>query len=187
MIYPIIAYGNPVLRDECEDIEENDKELPQLIDDMFETMYNAEGVGLAAPQIGKAVRVFIVDASPFKDEEPELEHFKKVFINPEMVEEKGKEWGFVEGCLSIPGIRENVNRKPTITINYLDENFEEHEETYDGIAARVIQHEYDHVEGVLFTDKINPLKKKMIKRKLNNILKGDVTSSYKMKFVKTAR
>jgi peptide deformylase len=187
MIYPIVAYGDPVLREECREIEENDSTLPQLIEDMFETMYQAEGVGLAAPQIGKALRLFIVDASPFKDEEPELEHFKKVFINPEMIEETGKEWGFVEGCLSIPGIRENVNRKPEITINYLDENFEEHEETFTGIAARVIQHEYDHIEGILFTDKINPLKKQMIKRKLNNILKGEVRADYKMKFPKASK
>lgn len=187
MIYPIVAYGDPVLRQECEDLDENDSSVPQLIEDMFETMYQAEGVGLAAPQIGKALRIFIVDATPFKEDEPELDGFKKVFINPEMVDEKGKEWGFVEGCLSIPGIRENVNRKPEITINYLDENFEEHEETYSGIAARVIQHEYDHIEGVLFTDKINPLKKQMIKRKLNNILKGEVNAGYKMKFVKPAK
>lgn len=182
MIYPIVAYGDPVLREECEEIKEYNADIKTLIDDMFETMYESEGVGLAAPQIGKSLRLFVVDASPFSDEEPELEDFKQVFINPEIVSESGKKWSFTEGCLSIPGVREAVSRKETIVVNYLDENFEEVEEEFSGLAARVIQHEYDHIEGVLFIDKINPLKKKMIKRKLQDLLKGISNASYKIKY-----
>jgi len=182
MIYPIVAYGDPVLRKETEEIDENYEGLGQLIDDMFETMYKASGVGLAAPQIGKAIRLFIVDASSFADEEPELEEFVKVFINPVILEETGEEWDFNEGCLSVPGIREDIRRKPTITIEYYDEEFNLKEETYSGMAARIIQHEYDHIEGVLFVDRLPPLKKKMLKPRLDKIGKGDVKAAYKMKF-----
>lgn len=182
MIYPIVAYGDPVLRREADEIDENYEGLTSLIQNMFETMYNASGVGLAAPQIGKSIRLFIVDASSFADEEPELENFKKVFINPIILEEQGKEWEFNEGCLSIPGIREDIYRKPEITIEYYDENFDLKEETYNGMAARIIQHEYDHIEGVLFVDHIPPLRKKILKPRLDKIGKGDVKVAYKMKF-----
>ncbi len=182
MILPIVAYGDPVLRKECEEIDKDYPDLDLLIDDMFETMYNAQGVGLAAPQIGKAIRLFIVDAEPFAEDEPGLENFKKVFINPIILEEEGEEWKFNEGCLSIPGIREDVSRKPKITIEYYDRNWELKEETYDGLAARIIQHEYDHIEGILFTDKISPLKRKLLKTKLNNIAKGNIKVGYRMRF-----
>ena len=189
MILPIVAYGDPILKKVGEEIDENYPDLKQLIASMWDTMYKASGVGLAAPQIGKSIRLFIVDASPFADDEEYSEDdrkifkdFKKVFINPYIVEEEGKEWTFNEGCLSIPEIREDVNRKPDITINYLDENFVEHEETYTGIPARIIQHEYDHIVGVLFTDRISPLKKRVLKKKLANIAKGNIDVRYKMKF-----
>src|SRR5690554_2565093 len=182
MILPIVAYGDPILKKEAEEIDQNYPKLKELIDNMFETMYNAEGVGLAAPQIGQSIRLFIIDASPFEKEEPELKGFKKVFINPIVIEEKGKPWFFNEGCLSIPGIREDVSRLPKVTIEYYDENFNLLEETYEGMAARVIQHEYDHIDGILFTDLINPLKRRLIKGKLNNIAKGKVDIHYRMKF-----
>jgi peptide deformylase len=184
MILPIVAYGDPVLKKEAEEIENDYPNLSQLLENMYETMYKAEGVGLAAPQIGKSIRLFIVDASPFEEDEPSLKGFKKTFINPIIVEEEGKEWGFNEGCLSIPGVREDVMRKPDIIIEYMDEDFNLIEEKYSGIAARIIQHEYDHVEGVLFTDKINPLKRRLLKTKLNNISIGNVKVPYRMKFPK---
>ncbi len=191
MILPVIAYGDPILKKVGEEIDEDYKDLNQLINDMFETMYEASGVGLAAPQIGKSIRLFIVDASPFAEveegEEPDpmaegLEGFKKVFINPIIEEESGEEWAFAEGCLSIPKIREDVYRKPKIKISYFDENWEFKEEEYDGYAARIIQHEYDHVEGILFTDHLSPLKKRMLKKKLINISRGDIDVHYRMKF-----
>lgn len=182
MIYPIVAYGDPVLRKEAEEIEESYEGLQQLIADMFETMYNASGVGLAAPQIGRSIRLFVVDASSFADEEPELENFKKVFINPIILEERGDEWDFNEGCLSVPGIREDIFRQEEITIEYYDEQFNLKEEVYSGMAARIIQHEYDHIEGVLFIDHLPPLKKKMMKQRLDRISRGDVKVAYKMKF-----
>lgn len=184
MILPIVAYGDPVLKRETEEIEEDYPFLEELIANMFETMDNAEGVGLAAPQVGKSIRLFVVDASAFADEEPELEGFRKVFINPIIVEEEGEKWAFNEGCLSIPGIREDVKRCPTITIEYYDENFNLLEETYSGLAARIIQHEYDHIEGVLFTDYLSPLKRSLLKSKLNHIAKGNVKVNYRMKFPK---
>jgi peptide deformylase len=198
MILPIVAYGDPILKKEAEEIDENYEGLQTLIDNMFETMYEASGIGLAAPQIGKSVRIFIVDASPFaeKDEDDEdddsednshLAGFKKVFINPEIEEETGEKWGFNEGCLSIPHIREEVFRKENIFISYYDENFEFHEEEYDGYVARVIQHEYDHLEGILFTDHLNPLKKRLLKRKLTDISKGNIDTKYKMKFPQKKR
>ena len=191
MILPIVAYGSPILKKEAEEIDENYEGLDQLIADMFETMYEASGVGLAAPQIDRSIRLFVVDASPFAEveegEEPDpmakgLENFKKVFINPIIEEESGEEWAFAEGCLSIPKIREEVMRKPKIKISYYDQQWNFHEEEYDGYAARIIQHEYDHIEGVLFTDHLSPLKRRMLKKKLANISKGEVEAAYRMKF-----
>ena len=186
MILPVVAFGDPVLRKKGENISKDYDGLSELIDNMWETMYGAEGVGLAAPQIGKAIRLFVIDASPFAEDEPDagLEDFKKVFINAEILEETGDEWQFKEGCLSIPGVRENVKRNETVKIKYQDENFEEKIEEFSGLAARVIQHEYDHIDGILFTDKINPLKKQMIKRKLTDISKGNVKAGYRMRFPK---
>lgn len=184
MILPIVAYGDPVLKKVAEEIDSDYPGLEQLIANMFETMYASKGVGLAAPQIGKSIRLFIIDASPFDDEYPELKDWKKVFINPRILEEEGKEWNFNEGCLSIPGIREDVERQPEVVLEYEDENFELHEEKFDGVIARVIQHEYDHLEGILFTDRLSPLKKRLIKGKLNDISKGIVDVDYKMKFPK---
>lgn len=191
MILPIVAYGDPVLKKEAVEIDEDYEGLSDLISNMWETMYAASGVGLAAPQIGKSIRLFIVDASPFADdedvEEPDpkaagLEGFKKVFINPVIEEETGEEWVFQEGCLSIPQIREDVYRQEKITISYYDEEFNFHEETFEGYAARVIQHEYDHIEGILFTDHLAPLKKRLLKKKLMNISKGEIQVDYRMKF-----
>ena len=189
MIYPIIAYGDPVLRVIGKEINKDYPKLDTLIEDMFETMYASSGIGLAAPQIGLPIRLFIVDASPFEDDEDLTEEeraflkdFKRVFINAKMVEETGDEWVFNEGCLSIPDVREDVFRKDTITIEYLDENFKKKTETINGIAARIVQHEYDHIEGILFTDKLSALKKRLLKSKLANISKGKVKVDYRMKF-----
>ncbi|MCV6628291.1 MAG: peptide deformylase [Flavobacteriaceae bacterium] len=189
MILPIIAYGDPVLRKEGEDIDAQYPNLEALLANMWETMYNAYGVGLAAPQIGKAIRIFLVDTTPFADdpdlspeEQEQLKGFKKVFINAEIIAEEGQEWAFNEGCLSIPDVREDVKRHPQITIRYQDENFEEYTETYDGLIARVIQHEYDHIEGVLFTDYLSPLKKRLIKGRLKKISDGKINVDYKMRF-----
>jgi peptide deformylase len=183
MKYPIIAYGDPVLRRKATAIEpEEYPHIKQVIDDMYETMYGARGVGLAAPQVGLSMRLFVIDASVFADEEPDLKNFKKVFINASILEETGEEWGFNEGCLSIPDIREDVYRKPTVKISYYDEDWKHHEDTFSGLAARVIQHEYDHIEGKLFTDKLSPLRKRLIEKKLNDISKGMVDVEYKMKF-----
>ncbi|MFZ2284672.1 MAG: peptide deformylase [Lutibacter sp.] len=189
MILPIIAYGDPILRKMCVDIDKEYPNLNELIENMKETMINAHGVGLAAPQIGKAIRLFVVDTSPFGEDEDlsdkEREYlggFKKVFINAKILKEEGVEWAFNEGCLSIPGITEDVFRQEKITIEYFDENFDKHIEVIEGMAARVIQHEYDHIEGVLFIDKIASLTKRLIKKKLQNITKGLVDTNYKMKF-----
>jgi peptide deformylase len=189
MILPIIAYGDPVLRKVATDITKDYTNLETLIENMWETMYNASGVGLAAPQIGLAIRMFVIDTTPFSDDEdlsPEeqkaLNGFKKVFINAKIEEETGDEWSFNEGCLSIPDIREDVSRKETIKISYLDENFNQKSETYNGLLARVIQHEYDHIEGILFTDKLSSLKKRLLKGKLSNISKGKINADYRMRF-----
>lgn len=184
MILPIVAFGDAVLRKKAENITNDYKALPQLINDMFETMYNANGVGLAAPQIGLAIRLFVIDTSPFAEDEKELENFKRVFINAQILDEAGEAWKFNEGCLSIPGVREDVLRKPDITITYLDENFDSKTEKFSGLAARIIQHEYDHIEGILFTDKLNPLRKRMIKGKLNDISNGKVNVDYRMRFIR---
>ncbi len=180
MIYPIIAYGDPVLRKKAVEIEKGKIDIKALSDDMFETMYNASGVGLAGPQIGKSLRIFVVDGSPMGEEE--TEGFKIVFINPIIVIEEGAEWPFEEGCLSIPDIRYEISRKPKLTIRYFDENWEEHENTFEGIQARIIQHEYDHIDGVLFTDHLTPFKKRLLKGKLANISKGNVKVDYRMAF-----
>lgn len=182
MIYPIIAYGSPVLKKKAVEIDKDYPDLSKLIESMFETMYDSSGVGLAAPQINLSIRLFVVDGAPFEDEDPELKKFKKVFINPVILDESGDRWKFNEGCLSIPGIREDVERRPDVYIRYFDENFKEYTETFTGIAARIIQHEYDHLEGILFTDKLSPLKKQLLKGKLNDISKGKVNVDYKMKF-----
>ena len=182
MIYPVVAFGDPILKKEAEEIDENYPELDKLIENMFETMYNAAGVGLAAPQIGKSIRLFIVDASPFEEEEKELKEFKRVFINPEILDEDGKKWIFNEGCLSIPGIREDVSRKPDIEIEYYNQEFELVTENLTGVAARIVQHEYDHIEGVLFTDHLTPLKRRLLKGKLTDISKGIVSVDYNMRF-----
>ena len=192
MILPIIAFGNPVLKRIADDIPENFEGLSALLSDMFETMYAAKGVGLAAPQIGESIRLFIVDGSPFANEEGEeidpkaigIEGFKKVFINPIIEEESGDLWAFQEGCLSIPKIRENVSRKERIYVSYYDENWSFHREEFDGYKARIIQHEYDHLEGILFTDKLSPLKKKLLSKRLGNVSIGIVEVDYKMKFNK---
>lgn len=193
MILPIVAYGDPVLKKEAEEIDRDYPDLDKLIKDMFETMYNAQGVGLAAPQIGRSIRLFIVDGSPFaeddgdEDNEPDeravgMENFKKVFINPIIEEEEGEEWGFHEGCLSIPKIREEVFRKEKVHITYYDENWEFHDEVYEGYSARIIQHEYDHIDGILFTDHLSPLKRRLLQKRLQNISKGEIKVDYKMKF-----
>lgn len=194
MILPIVAYGDPVLRKETDEISKDYLELDELIESMFETMYNAHGIGLAAPQVGKTVRLFIVDATIFEDDEDLTEEertlastFKKVFINAQIIEESGDEWAFNEGCLSIPEVREDVFRQPEITIEYEDENFKKHKDTFKGIIARIIQHEYDHIEGVLFTDKLSPLKKRLIKSKLTNISKGKIAVDYRMRFPKAKK
>ncbi|MEC3877983.1 peptide deformylase [Parapedobacter sp. 10938] len=187
MKLPIISYGDPILKRKGEAIEKDYPGLQQLIADMFETMYAANGVGLAAPQIGRSIRLFVIDASPYEEDEPGLGDFKKVFINAELLDEEGDKWVFNEGCLSIPDIREDVSRYPTIRIRYVDENWVEHEDELDGLAARIIQHEYDHTEGKLFTDKLSPLRKAMIKSKLDSISRGQVDVDYKMKFPATRR
>lgn len=189
MILPIVAYGDPVLRKKATDISQDYKNLDTLIENMYETMYQAHGVGLAAPQIGIPIRLFIIDCEPFsndeeltEDEQKSLSELKQTFINAKILEETGDEWAFNEGCLSIPDVREDVFRKEKITISFYDENFIQQTKTYDGLAARVIQHEYDHIEGVLFTDKLSSLKRRLIKSKLTNISKGKIEVDYRMKF-----
>ena len=189
MILPIVAYGDPVLKKKAKDIPEDYPKLEELINSMWDTMYNAYGVGLAAPQVGLPIRMFMIDPAPFAEDEELAEEEKKtlmdlrkVFINPQITEEEGEEWAFSEGCLSIPEVREDVFRQPEITIEYYDEEFNKHTEKYSGLAARVIQHEYDHIEGILFTDKLSSLKKRLIKSKLANISKGKINVEYKMRF-----
>ena len=191
MVLPIVAYGTPVLKKMGKNIAKDYPDLEELISNMKETMVNARGVGLAAPQIGKAIRLFIVDTSPFSendelDEEERkfLETFKKTFINPKIINEEGDEWAFNEGCLSIPNINEDVFRNEKLTIEYVDESFKKHTETLSGLAARVVQHEYDHIEGVLFTDRLSSLKRRLLKKKLDNISKGKIDVDYRMKFPK---
>lgn len=181
MIFPIYIYGSPVLRKQAEKIDPEFEELGKLIDDMFETMYSSEGVGLAAPQIGKSASIFIVDAKPFSEDEPELENFKRVFINAEIYERFGEEEVFNEGCLSFPGIRGDVKRHNTIKIRYMDENFVEQDAEFGGMAARIIQHEYDHIEGRAFIDHLSPLRRSLLQTKLDAMAKGKFKADYKCK------
>lgn len=189
MILPIIGYGDPVLRKTGEVLTQEYPNLTETIANMYDTMYNACGVGLAAPQVGLSVRLFVIDTTPFSDDEElddaeqkQLQGFKKTFINAKMIKEEGSEWTFNEGCLSIPDVREDVYRNPTITIEYCEEDFIMKTEVFDGLIARVIQHEYDHIEGILFTDKISSLKKRLIQKKLKNIIEGKTFQEYRMKF-----
>lgn len=189
MIVPIYGYGEPVLRKVCEEITPDYPHLKEIIANMFETMYNAYGLGIAAPQIGLGIRLFVIDTEPLSDDKDlsddeidKLKNFKQVFINAKILLEEGDEWPFYEGCLSIPDVREDVYRKERITIEYYDENFNKKIQVLDGMIARVIQHEYDHIEGVLFTDKISTLKKTLIKKKLQNIMDGKAFPDYRMKF-----
>ncbi len=179
MIYPIILYGDSVLRKKCSDIIKGEIDTKILSDDMFETMSHADGIGLAAPQIGIPKRMFVVDGSSLDDKD--LSSFKKVFINPKIEDQHGDEWEFEEGCLSIPGVRGVVLRKPNITISYFDENWISRKESFSGMKARVIQHEYDHIEGKLFVDYLSPLKRKLIKNKLSEISRGNCDVSYQVK------
>ena len=194
MILPIVAYGAPVLKKEAAEISKNYPNLDRLIENMWETMYASNGVGLAAPQIGLSIRLFVVDTAPVSgdDELDELEaiklkSFKKVFINPELIEEDGPIWEFNEGCLSIPDVREDVSRHDRIMIHYFDEQFEEQRLMLTGLSARVVQHEYDHIEGVLFTDHLTPLKRRLLKNRLNSISKGTIQVDYPMKFPKKSK
>jgi peptide deformylase len=189
MILPIVAYGDAVLKKKAKEIDKDYPKLDALIENMYETMYGAFGVGLAAPQIGLPIRMFLVDTEPFSEDDElsekdkvHMKNFKKIFINAQILEEDGDEWAFNEGCLSIPEVREDVFRQPKIKIQYQDENFETHVEEYDGLIARVIQHEYDHIEGILFTDKLSSFKKRLLKGKLTNISKGKIAIDYKMRF-----
>ena len=189
MILPIVAYGDPVLKKRASEISKAYPNLKETIANMYETMYGAYGVGLAAPQVGLSIRLFLVDTSPFSEDEAysaeeqaKLKAFKQTFINAKIIAESGEEWGFNEGCLSIPNVREDVFRKPKLKIEYLDEDFNTHVKEFEGLIARVIQHEYDHIEGVLFTDKVSTLKKRLLKGKLNNISKGKTSVDYRMRF-----
>ena len=194
MILPILAYGDPILRKKGKKITKDFPELEEFIDNMFETMYSAFGIGLAAPQLGLSICLFIVDASSFEDDDEISEEernflstFKQVFINPKMLDESGDEWSFNEGCLSIPEIREDVFRKKNIKIEFYDEKFNKHVKEFNGIAARIIQHEFDHINGILFTDKLSVLKKRLIKGKLENISRGKIEVEYRMRFPKTKK
>ena len=189
MILPILPYGNPILKAKALEINKSYPKLKDIIKNMWETMYSANGVGLAAPQIGLSIRIFVIDTFPFSEQEElskkesiELSSFKKVFINPKIIEENGEDWDFNEGCLSIPDIREDISRKESIKINFFDENFVSKNLILSGIKARVVQHEYDHLEGILFTDYLSPLKKRILKNKLYNISKGKIKTDYLMKF-----
>jgi len=184
MILPVFAFGQPVLKKRATDINKNYEGLESLISNMWETMYAAHGVGIAAPQIGASIRLFVIDSIQIMEEEKKAEGIKKVFINAKIIEESGELWSYEEGCLSIPNIRGDVERQQKVRIQYLDENFDKHDEIYEGINARVIQHEYDHIEGVLFVEKLKPLKKKLIQRKLNDIKTGKATADYKIKFAR---
>lgn len=187
MILPIYAYGHPILRKETADIDANYPELAQLITNMWETMYHTHGMGIAAPQVGLAIRLFVIDTLQLKSEDgeedkPTKEYVKQVFINPEIIDESGDEWPYEEGCLSIPGIRGKVTRPAQVRIVYFDENFVKHDKVFDGMTARVIQHEYDHIEGTLFTDHLTGLKKQLVGRKLQQISRGELRPRYKMVF-----
>jgi peptide deformylase len=194
MILPIVAYGDPVLKKRATEISKDHPNLEQIIANMYETMYGAHGVGLAAPQVGLSIRLFLVDTAPFSEDESytpeektELKAFKRTFINAKIIEESGEEWSFNEGCLSIPNVREDVWRCPKLKIEYQDEDFTTHVEEFEGLIARVIQHEYDHIEGILFTDKVSSLKKRLLKGKLTNISKGKTSVDYRMRFPNSSK
>jgi peptide deformylase len=180
MVYPIVVYGDPVLRKRAKEVEQGSIDIKAFVKDMFDTMYAANGVGLAAPQIGKSIRVFVVDGTGFTDEKEDLSDFKKAFINPEILSEEGDKWEYEEGCLSIPNIHESISRPPRLTIRYEDEMGVVHEEKYAGMKARIIQHEYDHLDGKLFLDYLSPLRKRLLKGKLADISKGDVRTEYRI-------
>ena len=182
MVLPITAYGHPVLRKVAVDIDEDYPNLQQLIDDMYETMHTTSGVGLAAPQVNLAIRLIVMDATPYAEEDPQAKDFKRVLINPEIIEEEGENWVFNEGCLSVPEIREDVERKPNIRIQYYDENWKFHDEKYTSVMARIIQHECDHLEGILFVDRVSNIRKMLLKRRLSDISKGNIDVKYKMIF-----
>jgi peptide deformylase len=184
MIYPIVVYGSPILRKKALNVERDFKGLGTIINDMFETMYKSDGMGLAAPQIGKSLRIIVIDATSMADDDPSMKDFKKAFINARIVEEEGESWIFNEGCLSLPKIREDVLRKPRIRIQYYDESWQYYDEYYDGVKARIIQHEYDHLDGILFIDRISPLRKKLLQGRLNDITKCKVDVNYKIKVLK---
>jgi peptide deformylase len=186
MVLPVYVNGMSVLRKVAPDVPEDYEGLDQFIENLFETMHASDGVGLAAPQVGKSLRIFVIDTSPMSDneEEPELKDFRKVFINPYILEDWGDPWSFEEGCLSLPNIREEVSRPESISIEYYDENWKLHEEGYSGIRARVIQHEYDHLEGKLFTDKVSPIRRKLLEPRLKAISRGRVDSDYKIIYPK---
>jgi peptide deformylase len=182
MILPVVAYGHPVLKKVASDITPDYPDLKQFLSDLWETMYQSDGVGLAAPQVNRSIRIFVIDASAFEEKYPEARDFKKAFINAHIYKEEGEDWSFNEGCLSFPGLREDIVRKPVVYIRYLDENFQEHDERFEGVVSRIIQHEYDHIEGIVFVDRISSLKKMLIKGKLADITKGNVDVDYKMTF-----
>jgi peptide deformylase len=184
MVYPIVVYGSPILRKMAKDLDRNFEGLDTLISDMFESMDKSDGMGLAAPQIGKSVRLFIIDGSSLTEDDPGMKDFKKVFINARIIEEEGEPWTFNEGCLSLPKIREDVTRKPRIRLQYYDENWQFHDEYFDGIKARIIQHEYDHIDGILFIDRILPIRRKMLKGKLHDISKGKADVEYKIRVMR---
>ncbi|MBN2214088.1 MAG: peptide deformylase [Bacteroidales bacterium] len=184
MVYPIVVYGSPVLRRKAGEVNKEEPGLKKFIADLWETMYKSDGVGLAAPQIGKSVRIFVIDTAELDKNDPALQDFKKTFINPEIIGRDGEMWNFNEGCLSLPKIREDVERKSKIRIQYFDENWDFHDEEYEGVKARVIQHEYDHLEGILFIDLLSPLRKKLLKGKLKDISKGKVDVDYQIKVIK---
>lgn len=183
MILPIYALGQPVLKRKCEPILEDHKDLNVLIENMWDTMYNAQGIGLAAPQIGQSIRIFLIDTVQIEEDENDFNGIKEVFINAKITKEFGEIWSYEEGCLSIPDIRGDVDRQESITIDYVNENFEAKTLTVDGINARVIQHEYDHIEGKLFTEKLKPLRKRRLQRRLEKIKKGEINTKYRMRFV----
>jgi len=182
MILPVIAYGTTILKQKAAYIDKDHEGLEELIKNMYDTMYNAHGVGLAAPQVGFSIRLFVIDTTPFSEDDLTLKGLKKVFINAEILEESGEKWKFNEGCLSIPSVREDIERQKVIRIKYKDENFESHEETMSGLLARVVQHEYDHIEGILFTDRLSQFRKTILKSKLQHITRGQVKVDYRMKF-----
>ncbi len=184
MVYPIVVYGSPILRQVAKDIDKDYPALGQLVSDMFETMYKSDGMGLAAPQVGRSIRLFVIDLTPLEEDDPNLKGYKKVFINAHIKEYEGDQWAMNEGCLSLPLIREDVNRNNRIRMEYYDENWQFRDEVFEGMPARVIQHEYDHTDGVLFIDLIPPIRKKLLKRKLSDISKLKVKMNYQMRVLK---